>query len=466
MVQRMGKSLILFSNIVLLLQLPQLEGLISPRTPSFRKQRVSLFGNMKDHDADDINLFFTSSFPKVPEDEASEKLKGLCRFLIATGGLLSASAPNLAVAADNVIRLNPPPQSQRPLAYSVEFTDPPCLQPRSKVGEDGAIKRFADNDIVLLGEHHGSPEDHELQANLLSRMYDEVIGNRKELVLGLEMVQRGNQAFQAALDTYINSKKVGVSEEEADIALERDTDWNNNWKWDFAAYKPVLHVARNKGIRLVALNVGSAAMKRVLDDGLDGLTDGDRSTYVPDPQGFVESVKGTGFQRYTDNVILPSYDYHVRNGLLGDKPSPEKFFASRILRDEAIASAAAKFVQENPASIMVVLAGEERVKFGYGIQERAKRALTTMRKSQSGDSAAPAKVLSVLLNPTAIDSLSLTMQLRLTLAYGKFLVDQRPLADFLWFSKSPAVKLLTRPKNPINREGEKPPGESSIIGAF
>ena len=57
-------------------------------------------------------------------------------------------------------------------------------------------------------------------------------------------------------------------------------------------------------------------------------------------------------------------------------------------------------------------------------------------------------------------------QLRLSLAYGKFLPEQRMLADFVWFSKEPPLKLLTRPKNPINKEGDKPPGESSVIGAF
>ena len=76
------------------------------------------------------------------------------------------------------------------------------------------------------------------------------------------------------------------------------------------------------------------------------------------------------------------------------------------------------------------------------------------------------KVLSVLLNPTAQDSLSQTVQLQLCLAYGPFLKDQKPLADFLWFTDSPPVKILTRPKNAINAEGEKPAGESSSIGAF
>ena len=76
------------------------------------------------------------------------------------------------------------------------------------------------------------------------------------------------------------------------------------------------------------------------------------------------------------------------------------------------------------------------------------------------------EILSVLLNPSAADSLAVTAQLQLALAYGNSLPTQRPLADFLWYSSYPSVKLLTRPKNAISREGDKPPGESSVIGAF
>lgn len=44
----------------------------------------------------------------------------------------------------------PPPQkNNRQLAYSVEVTDPPCLLPRTHVGEASAI-RFVNNDDLSL----------------------------------------------------------------------------------------------------------------------------------------------------------------------------------------------------------------------------------------------------------------------------------------------------------------------------
>lgn len=39
----------------------------------------------------------------------------------------------------------------RPFAYSVELTDPPTLQPRSRQGEESLLQRLADADILLLG---------------------------------------------------------------------------------------------------------------------------------------------------------------------------------------------------------------------------------------------------------------------------------------------------------------------------
>lgn len=75
-------------------------------------------------------------------------------------------------------------------------------------------------------------------------------------------------------------------------------------------------------------------------------------------------------------------------------------------------------------------------------------------------------IYSVLLNPTAIDSHTRLPSLRLGLAMDDDFVNDRTISDFLWFSDWPAVKLLTRPQNPISREGEKPDGQTSILGVF
>ena len=425
------------------------------------------------------NSHLFQQVPITEADAAKSNIKQLSRAagIIYSGILVHASATEAAVETNGEVTPKP---ANRPVAYSVEFTDPPCLQPRSARGEIGAIKRFSEADVIILGEHQYSQDDHELQANLISRTAEAAQRGGRKPVIGLEMVQRGNTAFQAALDTYIKSSKNGIDEKEADEILVRDTDWLNRWQWDFEVYKSVFHLARKQGIPLVALGLANETKQRVLADGLDGLIDEDRTTFVPDPIGFIESVRGEGFQRYTDKVVLPLYEFYFENKLLGSNPSPEKFFSSKIIADEAIATAAADYVYSHPNTVMMVMTGIERVKFGYGVRERIVRRLRSLRAAElksdgvtpgptptdKAPTPVPTKVLSVLLNPTARDSLSQTVQLQLVLAYGPFLKDQRPLADFLWYSRSPPVRLLTRPKNPINSEGEKPPGESSILGAF
>lgn len=57
----------------------------------------------------------------------------------------------------------------------------------------------------------------------------------------------------------------------------------------------------------------------------------------------------------------------------------------------------------------------------------------------------------VLLNPTATDSLSGTRALRLALEYAEDLYAGKPLANYIWFTKSPKVNQIPRMLNPENK---------------
>lgn len=58
---------------------------------------------------------------------------------------------------------------------------------------------------------------------------------------------------------------------------------------------------------------------------------------------------------------------------------------------------------------------------------------------------------SVLINPTAEDSLSLSRSLRLALEYADDLQNGKPLANYLWFTKSPKVNQIPRMVNPEDK---------------
>lgn len=385
--------------------------------------------------------------------------------------LLSTSLGSTIAHASSPIQ---PKKAMRPYLYSVEFTSPPSLLPRTKIGEGNSIKRFCKADVVLLGEHPRKEDDKALCLQILQNMVKTNPTN-KRIVLGLEMIE---QPFQSYLDDYLKSTS---TMEEADRLLYEGTQWGKRWKFAFEPYLPLLHFAKSNQIPLIALGAPTESVNSIVSGGFEGLSDDDRNKYILDGQGFVDFVRLPGFKRYTDRVILPSYDFYASNKLLGDNPSPEKFFASRIFKDEAIAGKAAQYIAANSNTMMVALVAMEHAKFGFGAQERLKYRLASLRGTSppsAEDLAVPPSrrilstigngrdVLSVLLNPSARDSSSETAQLTLSLAYGQFLDESRPLADYIWFSNYPESKLLTRPKNAVNNEGEKPPGESSIIGAF
>lgn len=344
-------------------------------------------------------------------------------------------------------------RSPRPLLYSVEMTDPPCLQPRTAKGELSVARRLAKANIVLLGEHRSLVEedrsrDQALAASILTRILDNRDGKRG-IGLGLDVVDTSQQK---ALDEYVQSAG-GLSETDADASLLAACGET------IREYLPLLHIVRLQQVRLVALGVPIEARKKIAENGLKALSEEEKSKYIADPEGFISLVRDPGFTTYTDKVIITGFNAAVRSGAIPTSATTESYFASRIFDDEALAcSIAQKSLFDET---MIVLLSSEAVKFGFGVEERLRRNL---QRRTSMD--AKVDVVSVLLNPTAEDSLSSTVQLQLALGYGPYLKDQKPLAEYLWFSSYPPVKILTRTKNPISAEGEKPAGESSIIGAF
>ena len=395
--------------------------------------------------------------------------------LISLTTLITSTPSYANEGSINSIRL--PRPSKRNHLYSIEMTDPPSLLPRTRVGELSAIKRLANNDIIIFGDHINSKQDRELESSILSIMNDECHQINKRIVIGLEMIEN-DPIYQSLLDTYISNQKITL--EEADDILLKSTNWNSIWKGDFNSYLPLFHFARKNKINLLAVGVSLGLQKKVLENGLDSLTDTDRSKYVPDSSGFLNTVRNPGFQRYADKVIASSYQSDLQNGIIPPQTNLENYFGNRILVDEGIATTASSFVNTNPDTILVLISNKDRVIFGYGIQERARRHLSYLRSlsksndltsnveeaNSTNDDNLDNKISSILVNPIANDSLSYIAQLQLSLAYGNFLKDQKPLANFIWFTNDPVVKLLTRPKNPISKEGDKPAGESSILKAF
>ena len=206
------------------------------------------------------------------------------------------------------------------------------------------------------------------------------------------------------------------------------------------------------------------------------MTSDEKASLGINEDGFLKMISMPGFVAYNEDVLVGQFLDQALPANLGkgatDNVATERFqsqlkhFVSwKLLQHEYVASRLASVASDSKASnkLVVGICDAEDVKFGYGIEERVKRILTA--KAETSQSSLPS-VYSLMTNPTAKDSLSYTAQLRLSLAYADKLPTMRPLADYIWFSDYPEIKLLTNMQNPIDAEGQRPAGESSIFGVF
>lgn len=74
--------------------------------------------------------------------------------------------------------------------------------------------------------------------------------------------------FQSALDEYVAGGEDGAGREagevrdRADLELAKATQWEQRSAFPFDAYRPLFHLARRRGLPLVALGIDRCAERR------------------------------------------------------------------------------------------------------------------------------------------------------------------------------------------------------------
>ncbi len=108
--------------------------------------------------------------------------------------------------------------------------------------------------IFLLGEIHDNPNSHSLRMELVRQL----ISERPKPVVAMEQFDRENQpALDLALDSC------------ADVECVLDKTGPPGWEWRF--YKPLVQLALEKKITLIAANLSNADMRRVMANGFSAV---------------------------------------------------------------------------------------------------------------------------------------------------------------------------------------------------
>ena len=365
-------------------------------------------------------------------------------------------------------------QAKRPTAYRVDSTIPPTLLPLSTAGKElqvlqalgrgsgtqkdavvmdtvnlnnmlnkavfgtiGAVSSLAGSNkdesrsgpgyasFVCLGvPAETAAVDVGLASSLLSTILQGRRNSRYDTALGLMFPGSAQPVLDAyvqggAEDSMINSlNQVGVPE--ATIAL----------------YMPLLKLARSNKLDLLAIAPEFEDVRITRSQGLQAVDPERRSKYVVDPEGFVALPSDPAFQLYTDRSLFKDFVP------LDAKDSGGNYFAERILVHEAAATAVAKYAALRPDSMVALLAPTSDLRFLGGINGRIPRVCKVINPDSKVTSDT---VTTILLNPTAEETLSRTRYLRLEIGTGPDTLQyQTKVADYLWFSASPKVNLLTR----------------------
>lgn len=201
------------------------------------------------------------------------------------------------------------------------------LEQQDVVSDDVAIERLIAARFVLVGEHHNNPDHHRAQLQVIQTLHK---AGRK-VAVGLEMFRRDNQD---ALDQWI-----GGQTSESDFKPIYLDNWNFDWK----LYGPIFKYARENRIPMVGLNVSRKITAQVAYKGFASLNEVQR--------GSLEGITCNVTPQYKE-FIGKAYGAHGHGNM-----NFERFCEAQLVWDTAMAVYSIDYLEQNPDTIMVIMAG-------------------------------------------------------------------------------------------------------------
>lgn len=189
------------------------------------------------------------------------------------------------------------------------------------------IKEIDKSDIVFVGEVHNKKSHHKVQLEIIKALN----GNGKKVAIGVEMFKKEDQK---ALDKWVSGEI-----EEAEFSEIYHRSWGVPWN----QYRDIFVFAREKQIPLLGLNVSRSVIRQVVKDGFSSLTPEQLSGL---PSGIECKVDAT-----YEEFIKEALGEHA--GVMPFK----NFCEAQMVWDNAMAHNAIEYLDANPASRLVVLAG-------------------------------------------------------------------------------------------------------------
>ncbi len=242
------------------------------------------------------------------------------------------------------------PESPYPPAEKPVVGDIYHLPTGVKVTAEQMHAATKDARIVYVGETHDNPAAHRQQLQVLRAMAKRYPG---QVSLGMETF---NANQQETLDQWIAGE---LNEKE----FLKKSNWFSNWRMDYAYYREILDFAREERIPVVGLNATREMVKKVGRTALDAL---DEETRKQLPEFDLEDP----YQLAMAEAIYADHS--------SGKAMLDGFLRIQTLWDETMAENIVRTMEDKGAEHrMVVMAGGNHVRYGFGIPRRVYRRLPT-----------------------------------------------------------------------------------------
>ena len=202
--------------------------------------------------------------------------------------------------------------------------------------------------VIFVGETHDNPASHRLQEEILAALQQH---NPGQITLAMEMFGAGQQAV---LDRW-------VAGELSEKKFLKQVGWYQNWRMNFAFYRNLLNYCRDHQIPILALNTTEEIRQKVGSTPFEELAEADRQRLPQMDQ--------------TD----PYHMAMVKSFYAGHKMGQAMeagFQRVQTLWDETMAESLANYLKEhNRTHQVLVIAGGNHVRYGFGIPRRMFRRI-------------------------------------------------------------------------------------------
>jgi uncharacterized iron-regulated protein len=203
------------------------------------------------------------------------------------------------------------------------------LKDHAAIPFDRMVGEVSKSRVIVIGETHDNKSHHDLQLKIIRTLYE----GGAPLAVGLEMFRAESQEL---LDKWW---RWGMPTEQFE-ALYRE-----NWGMPWLLYREIFLYSRQKRIPLVGLNVSREIISKVARQGYGSLTEAERKKL---PSGLTCTVD----EAYR-SFIRSTFTEHAQ----ASGRSFDHFCEAQMVWDTAMAIYALDYLDKNPGSRIVILAG-------------------------------------------------------------------------------------------------------------